>query len=101
MRKGMLAGFLAFTYVRPEPAGAAELKQETRSISGRIRTFSITKGAVVAAGSEIAPVDPGVEQIWKALRALCLVGQVEDLPLIHITWVTLLKFPIVSASRQF
>jgi hypothetical protein len=29
MRKVMLAGFLAFAYVLPEPAGAAELKQET------------------------------------------------------------------------
>src|SRR6266851_4171068 len=29
MRKVMLAGFLAFAYVLPESAGAAELKQET------------------------------------------------------------------------
>jgi len=53
-------------------------------ISGRIRTLSIAKGASVAAGSEIASVDPGVEQIWEALRALYFIGQVRDLPLIRI-----------------
>lgn len=53
-------------------------------IGGRIRTLSIAKGASVAAGSEIATVDPGVEQIWEALRALYFIGQAEDLPLIRI-----------------
>jgi len=53
-------------------------------ISGRIRTLSIAKGASVAVGTEIATVDPGVEQIWEALRALYLIGQVADLPLIRI-----------------
>jgi hypothetical protein len=53
-------------------------------ISGRIRTVSIAKGASAAAGTEIASVDPSVEQIWEALRALYLVGQVEDLPLVRI-----------------
>jgi hypothetical protein len=53
-------------------------------ISGRIRTLSIAKGATIAAGTEIATVDPGVEQIWEALRALYLVGQVEDLPAIRV-----------------
>jgi hypothetical protein len=58
---------------------------EVRSpISGRIRTLSIAKGASVAAGTEIASVDPGVEQIWEALRALYLIGQVADLPLVRI-----------------
>ena len=52
-------------------------------ISGRIRTLSIAKEGSVAAGIEIATVDPGVEQIWEALRALYLVGQVEDLPVVH------------------
>jgi len=53
-------------------------------ISGRIRTLSITKGTSVAAGAEVASLDPGVEQIWEALRALYLVGQAADLPLIRI-----------------
>jgi hypothetical protein len=33
----------------------------------------------VAAGAEIAVVDPGTEQVWEALRALYLVGQMDDL----------------------
>src|SRR6266478_539742 len=54
---------------------------EVRSpISGRIRTLSVAAGAAVAAGSEIASVDPGDEQVWEALRALYLVGQPDDLP---------------------
>jgi hypothetical protein len=53
-------------------------------ISGRIRALSVEKGASVAAGAEIATVDPGIEQIWEALRALYLVGQVEDLPAIRV-----------------
>jgi hypothetical protein len=53
-------------------------------ISGRIQMLSITKGGNVVAGAEIATVDPGVEQIWEALRALYLIGQVADLPLVRI-----------------
>jgi hypothetical protein len=58
---------------------------ELRSpINGRIRTLSVAKGADVTAGSELASVDPGAEQVWEALRALYLVGQPEDLPAIRI-----------------
>jgi len=57
---------------------------EVRSpINGRIRTLSVAVGTTVAAGSEIASVDPGDEQVWEALRALYLVGQPEDLPAIR------------------
>ena len=56
---------------------------EIRSpIPGRIRSVAQT-GANVAAGAEVAVVDPGTEQVWEALRALYLVGQVEDLPAIR------------------
>jgi biotin carboxyl carrier protein len=52
---------------------------EIRSpIPGRIRSVS-QPGANVAAGAEIAVVDPGTEQVWEALRALYLVGQMDDL----------------------
>jgi hypothetical protein len=40
-------------------------------------------GANVAVGSEIAVIDPGTEQVWEALRALYLVGQLDDLPAIR------------------
>ncbi len=57
---------------------------EVRSpISGRIRTLSVTTGARVAPGTELATIDPGTEQVWEALRALYLIGQPDDLPAIR------------------
>jgi hypothetical protein len=56
---------------------------EIRSpIPGRIRSVA-QAGANVSAGSEVAVVDPETEQVWEALRALYLVGQVDDLPTIR------------------
>ena len=56
---------------------------ELRSpISGRIRTIFVAPGTLIAAGSEIATVDPGDGQVWEALRALYLIGQAGDLPAI-------------------
>src|SRR5208283_4118722 len=56
---------------------------EIRSpIPGRIRSVAQT-GANVAAGAEIAVVDPATEQVWEGLRALYLVGEVDDLPAIR------------------
>jgi biotin carboxyl carrier protein len=58
----------------------SEETTEIRSpIAGRIRSLSVRAGANVAAGSELATVDPGDEQVWEALRALYLIGQAEDL----------------------
>lgn len=57
---------------------------EVRSpISGRVRTLSAAKGATVAPGTEIATVDPSDEQVWEALRALYLIGQMDDLSAIR------------------
>ena len=57
---------------------------ELRSpISGRIRTLSVATGAIVAEGAEVATVEPGVEQVWEALRALYVIGQADDLPAIR------------------
>ena len=56
---------------------------EVRSlISGRIHSLSVEKGASVSANSEIATVAPADEQVWEGLRALYLIGQLEDLPAI-------------------
>jgi hypothetical protein len=56
---------------------------EIRSpITGRIRSLSVQTGTNVASGHEIAVVAPDTEQVWEALRALYLVGQMEDLPAI-------------------
>ncbi len=57
---------------------------EARSpISGRLRELPVKIGQTVAAGDEIATLDPGTEQVWEALRALYLVGQPEDIPAIQ------------------
>ena len=58
--------------------------QEVRSpITGRVRTVSTATGTSVVAGTPIATIEPGEEQVWEALRALYLIGQVEDLPAIR------------------
>ena len=56
---------------------------EIRSpIPGRIRSV-LQPGANIAAGAEVAVVDPGTAQVWEALRALYLVGQIDDLAAIR------------------
>jgi hypothetical protein len=56
---------------------------EIRSpIPGRIRSAAGT-GATIAAGAEVAVIDPANEQVWEALRALYLIGQADDLPAIR------------------
>src|SRR6266849_3419989 len=66
-----------------QPADASQQIVEIRSpIPGRIRSVAQT-GANVAAGTEMAVVDPATEQVWEALRALYLIGQVDDLPAIR------------------
>jgi hypothetical protein len=58
--------------------------QEVRSpITGRVRTVSTATGSSVGTGTAIATIEPGEEQVWEALRALYLIGQVEDLPAIR------------------
>jgi len=68
-------------------AAASQNGQQTAEIrspiTGRIRTLSVATGATVTMGTEVARVDPADDQVWEALRALYLVGQVEDLPAIR------------------
>jgi hypothetical protein len=53
---------------------------EVRSpITGRLRELRAQVGQTVAAGDEVATIDPGTEQVWEALRGLFLVGQAEDI----------------------
>jgi hypothetical protein len=52
-------------------------------ISGRIHSISVPSGVVVAASTEIATVDPSDDQVWEALRALYLIGQLDDLDAIR------------------
>jgi len=52
-------------------------------ITGRVRLVSAATGAGVTSGTAVATVDPGEEQVWEALRALYVIGQVDDLPAIR------------------
>ena len=72
-------GGLIAKLTQPGPAQVIEIRSP---ISGRIR-FVAQAGANVAAGAEIAVVDPSTEQVWEALRALYLIGQLDDLPAIR------------------
>ena len=63
-------------------AGSSAPVEIRSPIPGRIRSVS-QPGANVTAGSEVAVVDPGTDQVWEALRALYLIGQVDDLAAIR------------------
>jgi hypothetical protein len=53
---------------------------EVRSpMGGRVHDLFVKTGQVVSAGDRIAEVSPASDQIWEALRALYLIGQLEDL----------------------
>jgi biotin carboxyl carrier protein len=57
---------------------------EVRSpITGTVKSVVATPGGRVAAGDRLAVIAPGTDQVWEALRALYLVGTVDDLP--HVT----------------
>ena len=58
--------------------GSSQVVEIRSPIPGRIRSVA-QPGANIAAGAEVAVVDPASEQVWEALRALYLVGQVDDL----------------------
>jgi hypothetical protein len=79
-------GLIAKLQVHRSTAASQNEEQsiELRSpISGRIRTLPAAPGTNVTAGTEIATISPGDEQVWEALRALYLVGQPDDLPAVR------------------
>ena len=79
-------GLIAKLQVDPSAVASQNEQQtfELRSpISGRIRTLSVSIGSNVAAGTEVATIAPGDEQVWEALRALYLIGQPDDLSAIR------------------
>src|SRR5215467_4276658 len=54
------------------------------SISGRVRSLAAPIGTHVAVASELASIDPSDDQVWEALRALFVVGRLEDLPQVRL-----------------
>lgn len=65
------------------PVNASTPVEIRTPIPGRIRLLAQT-GANVAAGADVATIDPASEQVWEALRALYLIGQPDDLPAIRV-----------------
>src|SRR6266852_1895991 len=62
--------------------GHEQIAEIRSSIPGRIRSVAGT-GANVAAGAEVAVIDPANDQVWEALRALYLIGQPDDIPAVR------------------
>jgi HEAT repeat protein len=56
---------------------------EVRSpLTGRVRSAAVQSGDEVSAGVVLATVDPGADQVWEALRALYIIGQPQDIPVV-------------------
>lgn len=64
-------------------AVAGQTREVRSPIAGRVEKLSVTTGHEVVADAPIATVAPSAEQAWEALRALYLVGQPEDLPVVQ------------------
>ena len=60
-----------------------QLREMRSPIGGRVRTLEAPTGTNVVVGTLVATVQPAEDQIWEALRALYLIGQVQDLPAIR------------------
>ncbi|MDA2913040.1 HEAT repeat domain-containing protein [Acidobacteriia bacterium AH_259_A11_L15] len=59
----------------------AEEEVELRSpLPGGVQRWLEPEGTAVEAGVPLVRLSPGEDQVWEALRALYLVGEVEDLP---------------------
>jgi hypothetical protein len=79
IHQGGLVAKVATAAVSAQPSQTIEIRSP---IPGRIRSVA-GSGANIAAGAEVAVVDPATEQVWEALRALYLVGQNDDLAAIR------------------
>ncbi|MGO8795132.1 MAG: HEAT repeat domain-containing protein [Candidatus Sulfotelmatobacter sp.] len=62
--------------------GSKQIAELRSPIPGRIRSVA-GAGANVLPGAEVAVVNPATEQVWEALRALYLIGQLDDLSVIR------------------
>jgi hypothetical protein len=82
IHQGGLIAKMAPSRSSPTNSNATQIIEIRSPIPGRIRSVAQT-GANVASGAEIAVVDPASEQVWEALRALYLIGQIDDLSAIR------------------
>lgn len=51
--------------------------------AGRIDSISVSDGKNVEAGDELMNISPSAEEVWEALRALYVVGTVDDIPYVQ------------------
>lgn len=63
--------------------GEDELAELRSPLSGRVQQFLVADGEQVEAGQPLLLISPAEEQTWEALRALYLLGDLEDLPLVE------------------
>jgi hypothetical protein len=60
-----------------------ELREIRSPIAGRIVSLEAAAGTQTADGTLVATLQPAEDQVWEALRALYLIGQLQDLPAIR------------------
>lgn len=59
-------------------------KLEMRSqVPGVINHWLVADGAAVAAGQPVISIDPSPGEVWESLRALYLIGNAQDLPIVE------------------
>jgi len=63
--------------VRDEKGGVQEIRAP---VAGKIERVSADDGTSVGSGVELLVLAPDSKNVWEALRALYLVGGVEDVP---------------------
>ncbi|HLF83068.1 MAG TPA: HEAT repeat domain-containing protein [Blastocatellia bacterium] len=51
--------------------------------AGRVESVLVANSSKVEAGSELMTLSPTTDQVWEALRALYIVGQLEDIPYVQ------------------
>ena len=66
--------------LRSDDQNKNETTEVRSAISGRVRSIEVRTGDRVRTGDELAVIDPGAEQVWEALRALHIIGNLNDLP---------------------
>ncbi len=51
--------------------------------AGRVENVSVADGGAAEADSELMTLSPSAEKVWEALRALYIIGQLEDIPAVQ------------------
>jgi len=66
--------------VAPETGQAVEVRSP---FAGEVAGVHAGDGSRVAKGDGLVSISPGTDQVWEALRGLCLIGEAEDLPAVE------------------